>query len=149
MLKYVVPLYLAVIGVAFCWNNLPSTEEAKFTADAQFMAIVEEGELNDAARERFRQEDLLLPNDIRLERGTGGEWRLVDAEQQTHFVVREVDGKPSVFAYNMGYAERIRTDEVVFSSVMFILTVFLFLLILVHIAGKRWIAAGKFDHLEA
>jgi len=44
-----------------------------------------------------------------------------------------------------GYARQILNNRVAFLSVLFLSSVLAFLLILVHIAGRRWAAQGRFD----
>ena len=70
LLKYVVPVYLMVIFVMFCWQNLP------------------------------------------------------------------------------GYIEAFRVNPVATGSIVFIAVTFIMLLVLVHIAGLRWQAEGRFDHFQ-
>jgi SNF family Na+-dependent transporter len=47
-----------------------------------------------------------------------------------------------------GYAQKVMNDTVTGMSVLFIAVVFAFLLVLVHIAGRRWMAEGRFDDLD-
>jgi SNF family Na+-dependent transporter len=47
-----------------------------------------------------------------------------------------------------GYAKDIVDNPVVLSSLLFIGTVLVFLLLLVHIAGRRWEREGRFAHLD-
>jgi len=56
---------------------------------------------------------------------------------------REVDGK-----YKMGYVEQIANSPVALSSVIFIGLVLGFLMLLIHIAGRRWAAEGRFDCID-
>jgi hypothetical protein len=46
------------------------------------------------------------------------------------------------------FAKSISEQPVALWSILFILTVLAFLLLLVHIAGQRWEAEGRFDHLD-
>jgi SNF family Na+-dependent transporter len=48
-----------------------------------------------------------------------------------------------------GYVEALQTSPIAFGSVMFILAMFAFLLLLIHIAGKRWEREGRFAVLHA
>ena len=56
---------------------------------------------------------------------------------------REVDGK-----YKMGYVEQIANSPVALSSVIFIGLILGFLMLLIHIAGRRWAAEGRFDRID-
>ena len=51
---------------------------------------------------------------------------------------RDVDG-----VHQAGYIETISDNQVAFTSVMFIGVVLVFLLLMVHIAGRRWEAQGR------
>jgi neurotransmitter:Na+ symporter, NSS family len=46
-----------------------------------------------------------------------------------------------------GYVESISRNRVAMLSVLFISVLFVFVLILVHIAGRRWEAAGRFENI--
>jgi NSS family neurotransmitter:Na+ symporter len=47
-----------------------------------------------------------------------------------------------------GYAQKVLSDTVTGMSVLFIAVVFAFLLVMVNIAGRRWVAEGRFDDLD-
>ena len=47
-----------------------------------------------------------------------------------------------------GYAQKVLNDTVTGMSVLFIAVVFAFLLVMVNIAGRRWVAEGRFDDLD-
>ncbi len=50
------------------------------------------------------------------------------------------------YTQGSSYAETLQQGGVPLYSVLFIGTIFAFLILLVHIAGKRWDRAGRFDH---
>ena len=46
-----------------------------------------------------------------------------------------------------GYANQIANSPVALASILFIAIVLAFLMVLVHVAGRRWDAEGRFDNL--
>ena len=46
-----------------------------------------------------------------------------------------------------GYVEQIGSNPVALASLMFVLTILAFLLLMVHIAGRRWEAEGRFKNI--
>ncbi len=82
LLKYVVPVYLGVIFVMFCWHNVLSHTD------------------------------------------------------------------PETGEYKAGYAEQIVNDNVALVSLIFIIGTTCFLLLMIHVAGKRWIQQGRFQQSE-
>jgi hypothetical protein len=53
-----------------------------------------------------------------------------------------------VYSHATGYIEQLGNSNVVRICVVFILIVFAFTLLLIHIAGKRWHAEGRYAALE-
>jgi SNF family Na+-dependent transporter len=82
LLKFVVPIYLIIIFVMFCWNNVLSHTD------------------------------------------------------------------PETGEYNVGYAEQIVNDRVALLSLTFIVGTTCFMLLLIHVAGKRWIEQGRLEAID-
>jgi SNF family Na+-dependent transporter len=149
MLKYVVPAYLLVIFVAFCWEKLPSKETEVFETGAAHTQVLQEKRLDDALREEFASQEHALPEEaVVTSVGPNGPWtiRTSPGDDTPLFVVRmrtESD-QLIVHQYALGYVETIARNPVVLSSVGFIALVVAFLLLLIHIAGQRWEAEGRF-----
>jgi hypothetical protein len=55
----------------------------------------------------------------------------------------------AVYVHEVGYIERIGDNPVAFVSLLFVVSILAFLLLMVHIAGRRWEAEGRFQRLEA
>lgn len=47
-----------------------------------------------------------------------------------------------------GYVEKITADPVALGSILFIVTLLFFLLVLIHFAGRRWEAQGRFQNID-
>jgi len=156
MLKYVVPVYLLAIFIAFCWEKLPDKHEPVFESSLTHADALNEGRLPDGLRSEFdAEEDVTLPDTFAVVAETpNGPWTLQDQDATPLFVLdRELDAETeskevlSIKKYKFGYIAAIARDQVALSSVAFIATVMVFLLILVHIAGRRWAAEGRFDKI--
>jgi SNF family Na+-dependent transporter len=150
MLKWVIPVYLLAIFTGFCFINLPSHDTLKFTAAGVEAGRFAEGEVPDALRGHFASHDLTIPAQATIrQRGGEGDWRLLDRDRNVLFVVRPVASGLEVYAHETGYVEKIGSNPVVFASLGFVIAILAFLLLMVHIAGRRWEAQGRFDNLSA
>jgi neurotransmitter:Na+ symporter, NSS family len=155
VLKYVVPVYLVAIFIAFCFQNLPSKEVPTFVADARFAENLGAESLPAEFVERFAAEGQMLPEaPIVAADPAGNAWWIRDEEDVPRFVVRlETDAASdervlSVRKYAIGYVEGIARNTVALASITFILTVLASLMLLIHIAGRRWEAEGRFADID-
>ncbi len=149
MIKYVVPVYLVVIFVGFCLVSLPSSDSLKFKPSGDYVAALAVGEIPDGLREECASKGAELPSHASVERGKReGEWRVSDANGAlTHIIKQQTDGL-AVYSHSAGYVEKIGNSPVAIGSMVFIGVILVFLMLLVHIAGRRWKAEGRFDHLD-
>jgi SNF family Na+-dependent transporter len=150
MLKWVVPVYLLAIFTGFCFINLPSHDTLKFTAAGIEGSGLAEGEVPNALRSHFASHDLKIPAKATLRQcGDEGDWQLLDSDRNVLFVVRPAQSGLEIYAHETGYVEKIGSSPVAFASLWFVIAILAFLLLMVHIAGRRWEAQGRFDNLPA
>lgn len=155
MLKYVVPVYLLAIFAAFCWEKLPDKQELAFESSLTHVDTLNDGNLPDALRSEFAAKDLTLPKTFAVVAETpNGPWTIQeDAETPVFVLHRGLDAETesndvlAIKEYKFGYVATIARDRVALSSVAFIVTIMVFLLILVHIAGRRWVAEGRYKDI--
>lgn len=151
VMKYVVPVYLLVIFVGFCYQKLPSSDRLEFESPLAQAETLSDGALPEWLQAEFGERELSLPEGAALQAGSrraaDGGWRIVN--DQRHLLYRLVpeDGRWSVASRQVGYVESISRNGVALLSMLFISVLFVFVLVLVHIAGRRWDAAGRFDNL--
>ena len=154
MLKFVVPVYLLTIFGLFVVEKLPSKPPlvASLSPDSP------------AAGLGMREGDV-----VRRYGGsvvtTEEEWEQVGKQAadvgQTTIPVVLVRDRSEIelaiptsahgitFEFRSGYVEQIANNPVVLSCVLFIGTVLTFLMIMIHIAGRRWEAEGRFENLDS
>ena len=149
VLKFIVPLYLVFIFVAFCWLNLPSSEERRFEMTGEAALVGETGQPTPRLLEEFSQQEIELPANVTVaanRRQT--EWTIRGENEARLYVLRPSDSADTLVAYEVkpGYIEKIRYSPVAFLSIGIICIVIVFLLILIHIAGRRWEREGRFDN---
>lgn len=226
MLKYVVPVYLVVIFVAFCYQNLFSStdpvfevpavaldnlseDEAGETVASAFgeqnvsvkeisveawderyrildkeglpthaletversqafeidpkngetrrtsvenvhfaIAELQSGTAGPATRRLLKQQDLELPEKVEIVSQEDKTWQ-IQADGGELLSIKAIEAEPTkvglVSSYSLGYMEKITRRPVAMASVGFILIVLTFLMLLIHIAGIRWKAEGRFD----
>jgi hypothetical protein len=150
MLKWVVPLYLLAIFAGFCLINLPSHDTFKFTAAGGDTSQLADGTIPDALRRQFASHEVALPAEATARRVDGTDsWQVLGSDGGVLFVLRPVAASLDVYAHEMGYVEKIGSSPVAFASLLFVVAILAFLLLMVHIAGRRWEAQGRFDHLAA
>ncbi len=148
MLKWVIPVYLLAIFTGFCFINLPSHDTLKFTADRLEVGDFAAGPVPDALRTQFAGHDLTIPATATMRPGGDeGVWQVLDSDHNVLFVVRPAASSWEVCAHEMGYVEKIGSSPVAFASLWFVISILVFLLLMVHIAGRRWEAQGRFDNL--
>ncbi len=162
MLKFVVPVYLAVIFVCFCWDKLPSKEKTisddthkSFTTEVNLAGVVERTEVLPALRAEFAARKVKLADNAFMTAGEENSWKILTPSEYEglpetlSFVLRPADkATTEIFEYKTGYVESIGKSRAAVLSLCFIGIIFAFLLVLVHIAGRRWKAQGRFDNLE-
>jgi len=152
VLKYVSPVYLAVIFIVFCWQALPSSQEPVFDAGASAVAGLREGTIPASLVAEMQSHVLPLPDASRVEPGNqGGPWKILDKDGFPVYVLALAKGDDNrevlrVSKYTMGSLETIARNPVVRASVGFIATILVFLMILVHIAGRRWEREGRLHY---
>lgn len=149
MLKYVVPVYLLAIFMLFCYYKLPSGETFRFDADGQYAETLKEGVIPAGLREEFQTAAAALPDEVTLSAEEPGAWVMRDITGATLYYLRMLDDRLQVFAHTPGYIEIIGRNTIVLSSLLFIGVILVFLLVLIHIAGKRWEKEGRFALLES
>lgn len=151
MLRYVVPVYLLVIFVAFCWNNVLSHDEVKAHLDRTVSADLAAGPPTATLKQALVDAKLDVPDGATLQKEADSErFELVDATGDHLFALGPADdqGVP-VIVHTTGRLETILDSESALSAVMFVGLVLAFLLVSIHIAGRRWVAEGKIEYTQA
>ena len=148
VLKYVAPLYLMIIFVAFCWFNLPSRENEKFTMDRTGIEL-ESGEVPTRLRSEFSNHDIELSEGATIERAGEGDWNVFGAPgSPPQYVLRERTDPQgattlSVSARTVGKFEQIAYSPVAILSIAFIAVIFAFLMFSAYLAGRKWEREGR------
>ncbi|MBW3541564.1 MAG: sodium-dependent transporter [Planctomycetes bacterium] len=111
---------------------------------------LEAGGLSPALRAALEARGLKLPETVEVEAADDDAWQLVGESDKVLLRIERValDAPAEVLAvkrYAMGYFETFLRRPVVMSSILFIAAVLGFLMLLIHIAGRRWQAEGRFD----
>lgn len=148
MLKWVVPIYLLAIFTGFCFINLPSHDKLAFRAEGVAAGDLAEGDLPETLRSELASRDFAVPETATLTRGgSDGAWQIRDGG--VLYVLRPAEASWDVYVHETGYIEKIGNNPVAFASLVFVLAILAFLLLMVHIAGQRWEAEGRFENLPA
>ncbi|QDT73812.1 sodium-dependent transporter [Lacipirellula limnantheis] len=145
MLKYVVPVYLITIFAMFCWNNVPSQDIDVATLDANVVAGLQEGELGTTLLATLAAHDIEAPAGSKLV-SDGSDWRIVDADDALLIKLSGGEDGVALQRHKAGYYENIVNNPVALASVLFIAIILAFLLLLVHIAGRRWETEGRLTY---
>jgi hypothetical protein len=148
MLKWVCPLYLLAMLGGFCIVNLPSRDVFQFQVRHGVHLSGQESAVPQALRERFATEDLDLPTTATIRPAGLDTWKIYDADQALRYTIQGSKGL-AVYAHEAGYIEKIGDNPVALASLLFVVSILVFLLLMVHIAGRRWEAEGRFQGLEA
>lgn len=152
MLKYVVPVYLLVIFVMFCWNNVLSSEESVGSVDLTRQQAASPGEMPEASvpsqalKDALAQYDFELPEGAVLSESADGETLIVVPNGPRVGSLRTVDDGLEFWSYKTGRLEGVWQNEAALSAVMFVGAVLAFLLLSIHIAGRRWVAEGRLEY---
>jgi len=151
ILKFVVPVYLLVIFVGFCFQKLPSSDKPVFEIPASHAAELSNGRLAETLVARFAEQELSLPDQAVVVRETSGAadqgWRILDGNRNLQYRIVPGPDALAVKSHQAGYVESISKSPVAMLSMLFILVLFGFVIILVHIAGRRWQAEGRFESI--
>jgi len=140
---------LLAIFAGFCFMNLPSRDVLKFRLNSAASVSQAEAAVPEAWQSQFAGNDVQLPATATVRPAEGGGWQVYDADQALPYTIREVKGGLAVYAHEVGYIEKIGDNPVAFVSLLFVVSILAFLLLMVHIAGRRWEAEGRFQQLEA
>lgn len=151
LLKFVVPVYLFVIFIVFCFQKLPSTDSPVFDTQTAHATALSEGMLPESLAEEFKEHEASLPEAFIIsteeDAAAGPSWQIRDVDDSLKYRVVAAENRLSIMAHQPGYIESISKSDVAMLSMLFIGTVFGFLVVLVHIAGRRWSAEGRFDKI--
>ncbi len=154
MLKYVVPVYLFAILVAFCFNNLPSKDVRSFVVKGGDVAVFEtdldQGTLPEQLVTEFEANKKSLPGAPVVIRGEGtARWLVRDAEGSLKYTLAGTRQGMRVEEHIAGYVEKIGGNPAAMASVIFILVILTALLMLIRVAGLRWQQEGRFNFGDA
>lgn len=146
MLKYVVPAYLLVIYIAFCWQKLPSNDVEQSVLPSTVAASVDANSIPRTMAEA----GISLPDDYNIEPAGERSWTVLDPEDYVLYAVKpNKKGELAIFEHVPGYVETIGRNQTALMSVIFLVTILVFLILLIHVAGRRWQAEGRYDNLPA
>jgi len=148
MLKWIVPMYLLAIFGGFCFMNLPSRDVFKFHLGQGVALSQQEVAASEAIQAQFASNDVQLSASATIRPAEGGSWQVYDGDQALPYTIR-TEKSLAVYAHEVGYYEKIGNHPVALASLLFVATILAFLLVMVYIAGQRWEAEGRFEHLEA
>jgi hypothetical protein len=147
MLKYVVPVYLIAIFGMFCWNNVPSHDKDVATAPNVTLADLDAGPVPEAIRSALPATEESLPAEAVIEPTKDNEfWEVRAEEGPPLYRVSSDENGLRIYTHAAGYFENTINDKNALGSIAFISVVAIFLLLLVHIAGKRWEKDGRLSY---
>jgi len=151
MLKWVVPIYLLAIFTGFCFINLPSHDKLAFNVGGVSADELAEGAIPAALRSQFVAQGREVPADATLSRSgqKNADWQIRGRDRSVLYVLRLAASEWRVYAHETGYVEKIGNNPVALASLLFVLAILAFLMLMVHIAGRRWEAEGRFKNLPA
>lgn len=147
MLKYVVPVYLLVIFVMFCWTGIPSSDEFREVLPPGLVEVLEDSDLaEDDRNEQLVQRAGFDADSVVKRNGTELEWTIRNADGAVmQRIFTNDEDKLAIFDHKAGYYETIGSNQAALSSVLFIAVILGFLLLLINIAGRRWEAEGRYN----
>ena len=141
-LKYVVPVYLTVIFLAYCYQDLPSTSTKQFDVDPQLSMTLDTGRVPSYLEAEFEKREIKLPPKLKVT-GKEDSWN-IRHRGVTLYKLRMNDRRIDVLQHKPGRAEQVINSTGSLLSVLFIGSLFIFMLVMIHLAGRRWDAEGKF-----
>jgi hypothetical protein len=174
LLKYVVPVYLLTIFAAFCYQQVPSSDEPLYKTDIQLAMSLDSqrlpSHLEGSLEEQQQKALAAAENDPKLQQlnetrreaaleaigskyvlprepvvtGSNGRWRIKDASGTTLFTLHSKDQRIVVNRHTTGRAEQIMNRPAAMYSIMFLGVLLLFMLGMIRIASRRWEAENKF-----
>ena len=145
MLKYVTPTYLLAIFVGFCWQSLPSKFEPLGELEGVPASVLQVNDIPKEVRAVLSENDINLSGEATAVSADGELVIYEDASQEKRLaVVRATQGSIVVGITKPGYIANVLASDASMYSIYFLVTLAVFLLLLVHIAGRRWEAAGLF-----
>jgi hypothetical protein len=155
VLKYVTPLYMLGIFVLFCIYNVPSSNAPVLSETGEVFVVDDPAAISwqgqaipDEIQRRFQDYKQKLPAQAVFEQADG-DYEIRDDRGQLQFVIRQADGEWTVLRHTPGSVEKIANEPVAMLSIAVIVLVATFLLLLVHIARRRWEREGRLAAVDA
>jgi hypothetical protein len=146
MLKYVVPVYLIAIFTMFCVKNVPSTDGLAATIDSQYASELAEGPPSAAILASMAEKKVEWPKGAVLRPDADGtSWAAAVEDGAPTLILRTSADGVAVYRHKAGYLENTMANHAAFMSVLFIAIIVAFLMLLAHIAGRRWEAEGRLN----
>lgn len=145
MLKYVVPVYLLVIFVMFCWNNVLSKDVPVGSISDSFQNSM--AEVTPTLQEALAEIGVELSDDAVLTEIDPERWE-ARTNEGVHLLTFQVAHKQGVAVsrHETGRLEGILQNDAALAAVMFVGVVLTFLLLSIRIAGRRWVAEGRLQY---
>jgi SNF family Na+-dependent transporter len=148
MLKYVVPVYLIIIFGGFVYQDVLSHNDTAATLPATLATSLENGQIGPELAAALAENELTVSDAVTIEPADdGNRWQAFTTDDEgnpllaTTFV-RSDEGL-EVRPHQPGYVEKIGRSRTAVLSVSFIGVIFVFILLLINIAGRRWEAQGR------
>jgi SNF family Na+-dependent transporter len=149
VLKYISPAYLLVIFVTFCWQSVQSKESPAFQTSTSFAAALNDGDVPSQLSADLSANKVTLPTNYVIDASSAeGPWTIRQVDGQSIVVIRPAtteDGADVLQVNNVrrGTIPELLKNKVALASLGFIGMIAAFLMLLVHIAGKRWVREGR------
>ncbi|MEZ6114067.1 MAG: sodium-dependent transporter [Pirellulaceae bacterium] len=142
VLKYVTPLYLGIIAVLFAINNLPSkdSEVAKLPSSAH--AMLAEGPIGSTLVDVMKNNEINFPAAGTIVDQGAGAWHVLGENGSLLYKIKD----ETLYQHSAGQIEKVLSNPVAVSSMLFVFVVLGFLMVMVHIAGRRWEAEGRLSY---
>jgi SNF family Na+-dependent transporter len=149
VLKYIAPAYLLVIFATFCWQNLLNSETYLVNASPSLASELVGEAIPPGLRAVLADAKVNLPDGARLTAvDDDGPWTITTEAGQPIFRLRIAPNEDDVerlqvYSYKLSMIGALAYNSVALMSVGFIITITLFLMLLINIAGKRWVREGR------
>ncbi|MCA9219257.1 MAG: sodium-dependent transporter [Planctomycetales bacterium] len=142
VLKYVTPLYLGIIALLFAINNLPSkdSEVAKLPSSAH--AMLAEGPIGSTLVDVMKNNEINFPAAGTIVDQGAGVWHVLSDNGSVLYKIKD----ETLYQHSAGQIEKVLSNPVAVSSMLFVFVVLGFLMVMVHIAGRRWEAEGRLSY---